>query len=63
MTSRVYKGVRIDPHEVDLARERAGLPPETDLSAVIRYAVARLAGTDPSHALIGRKTKAHRDAA
>jgi hypothetical protein len=48
---RVKTAMRLDPAEVDRARRRAGLPAGVAASAVIRYALATLAGTDTATAL------------
>lgn len=45
---RVYKGVRLDPTLLEPARKRAGLPEGAPEGAVIRYALAVLAGADPA---------------
>lgn len=45
---RVFKGVRLDPTLLEPARKRAGLPEGTPEGAVIRYALAALAGADPA---------------
>jgi hypothetical protein len=44
---RVLKGVRLDPSLIEPARKRAGLPENAPEGAVVRYALAVLAGVDP----------------
>ena len=44
-------GVRVAPELLDEARERAGLPPDTSRSEVVRYALAVVAGRDDPRAV------------
>jgi hypothetical protein len=48
---RVKTAMRLDPTEVERARRRACLPSGVAASAVVRYALAMLAGTDTATAL------------
>ncbi|MBM2623851.1 hypothetical protein JIG36_51015 [Actinoplanes sp. LDG1-06] len=42
----VRKSVTLDSDLIELARKRAGLPEDTSDAAVIRYALAMMAGAD-----------------
>lgn len=46
--------VRVAPELVDEAREHAGLPPDTPLSQVVRYALAVIAGKEDPQAVAAR---------
>jgi hypothetical protein len=46
--ARERKSFRIDTALLDPARQRAGLPANAPEGAVIRYALAMLAGVDPA---------------
>jgi hypothetical protein len=46
--ARERKSFRIDTALLDPARKRAGLPADAPEGAVIRYALAVLAGVDPA---------------
>ena len=46
--ARQSKSLRLDMALVERARERAGLPADAPMGAVVRYALAELAGVDPA---------------
>lgn len=48
---RVQASARVEPATLAAARRRAGLPKDTPAAAVIRYALAALAGADLAAAL------------
>lgn len=48
---RERRSLRLDLAMVERARERAGLPADAPVSAVVRYALAELAGADTVAAL------------
>lgn len=49
--SRPPTSLRVDPALVEQARERAGLSADVSVGAVIRFALATLAGADTARAL------------
>lgn len=60
---RVQASARVERATLAAARRRAGLPASTPASAVIRYALAALAGADLTTALDctpGRGSVSHR---
>jgi hypothetical protein len=61
--SRERKSFRIDTALLDPARKRAGLPANAPEGAVVRYALAVLAGVDPAGHIDwtpGRGSASHR---
>jgi hypothetical protein len=61
---RKPKALRLDLSVLDQARERAGLPQGTPDGAVVRYALAVVAGIDPTDQLDstgGRGSVSHRE--
>lgn len=49
--ARTLTPVRLDRTDVELARVRAGLPEDVGIGAIVRYALATLAGTSTETAL------------
>lgn len=62
MSERENATIRLDRTVVDQARRAAGLPDGTNMAQVVRFALARLAGLDPTPHLdstVGRGSLTH----